>query len=505
MACAAFLHLLGTLNAQSPIAKTEAGLVAGSFNIDHSVSIYKGVPFAAPPVGNLRWREPQPPRPWKGTLVCQKFAASPIQNTPRPFMMWSQEFIAPAEPLSEDCLYLNIWTPTKSDEAKKPVLVYIYGGGFVSGSSACAVYDGEALAKEGIVYVSINYRVGIFGFLSHPELTKESSNKASGNYALLDQIAALQWIKKNIAAFGGDPSRVTIAGQSAGSFSVQALVASPLAKGLFRGAIAHSGASFTRSTKSLIEAEKTGEAISQMVGKPGLKNLRALPADSVLKLANQFPFGTFGIITDGYVLPEKMADIFKNKKHNDVPLIAGWVTGDANLMGALNQSKEKFIEWAGVTYGDRKDSFLKVFPAQTEEEAKRSQEKLAMLQFAGLADHQWASFNASNSYLYQFSYVPTDKPRFPNYGAFHSADVPFALHTLKMWDRPWTNVDYSVEKFMSAYWINFIKNGNPNGEGLPDWKKYDFELGNIMELGKEPILKSGILKAEFSLLESAIK
>ena len=505
-----------SLNAQSPTAKTEAGLVAGYFNQDKSVAVYKGVPFAAPPVGDLRWREPQPLKPWSGTMACQKFSASPMQNTPKPFMMWSQEFIAPAEPLSEDCLYLNIWGPAKPPAVKLPVMVLIYGGGFVSGSAACPIYDGEALAREGILFVSINYRVDIFGFLSHPQLTLESPNKASGNYGLMDQIAALQWVKRNIAAFGGDPDRVTLNGQSAGSLSVQALVASPLTKGLFRGAIAHSGASFTLFSKTLAEAEKTGQAISQKTGKFDLESLRKIPADSLLAVSNTFPFLTFSAITDGYVIPEDMRTIFQNKRNNNVFLIAGWVTGDANILklarasspGILEppyQSMEEFNEWASKTYGDKKNDFLKIFPARTEEEAKQSQDKLSLLQFAPYPDQQWASLNSSSGYLYQFTYVPTDKPGFPNYGAFHGADVPFALHTLKQWDRPWMDTDYHVEKYLSSYWLNFVKTGNPNGKGLPEWKKFDSRDGNIMEFGKEPTLKPGLFKDEFNVLEMVNK
>lgn len=224
--------------------KTTEGIVSGVHNATGDVHIFKGVPFAAPPVGDLRWKEPQPALPWDGIRKCDTWPASPIQGKPVPFMMWTQEFITPAEPLSEDCLYLNIWTPAKSDTEKLPVLVWIHGGGFTSGSGACDIYDGEALAHLGIIYVSINYRLGIFGFMAHPELTAESNHHASGNYGLMDQQAALSWIQKNIAAFGGDPSRVTIAGQSAGSMSVNAVVASPLSKGLLHGAIAQSGGMF---------------------------------------------------------------------------------------------------------------------------------------------------------------------------------------------------------------------------------------------------------------------
>src|ERR1700709_1334473 len=225
----------------SPVVHTDAGMVSGMKNSTGDVTAYKGIPFAAPPVGNLRWKAPQPAAHWDGVKKCDAFSASPMQDKPVPFMVYTSEFLIPESPISEDCLYLNVWTNAKTKTDKKAVFVWIYGGGFGSGGAACPIYDGDAMAKKGIIFVSINYRVGVFGFLAHPELTKEANGKASGNYGLLDQIAALKWVKKNIAAFGGDPNNVTIAGQSAGSMSVNCLVASPLEKGLYNHAIAESG------------------------------------------------------------------------------------------------------------------------------------------------------------------------------------------------------------------------------------------------------------------------
>lgn len=483
------------------LTSTKNGKVQGVPNADKTVTSFKGIPFAAPPVGDLRWKEPQPVKPWSGTLKCDSYSASPYQNKPAPFSMWTEEFIAPPEPLSEDCLYLNVWTPAKSSKDKLPVLMWIYGGGFVSGSSACAIYDGEALAKQGIVFVSINYRVGIFGFLSHPDLTKESKNNASGNYALMDQVAALIWIRDNIAAFGGDPEKVTIAGQSAGSFSVQTLVASPLAKGLFRGAIAQSGASMSRSSRTLDEAEKNGIKLSQKINSSGIDALRKLSTDSLLYLGNTFPFGTFAPVIDGYILTGALATIFKSNRHNNVALMAGWVTGDAALTGQPKPA-EQFRAWAAAAYGDKKDEFLKVFPADTEEEARESQIRLGNLNFAGHASHIWALQNSKDSFLYQFDYVPTDKPDFPNYGAFHTSEVPFALNTLSRWNRPWEASDYAVEELMSGYWVNFIKTGNPNSAGLPDWPKYDAESQTIMHLAEKPAPKPGLFKNEIRFLDS---
>ncbi|MCU0396777.1 MAG: carboxylesterase family protein [Cyclobacteriaceae bacterium] len=487
---------------KTPIVNTTSGNLSGLKSDDGKVTIFKGVPYAKPPVGELRWKAPQPVKPSANVRECKDFSPSAMQNTPQPFMMWTEEFIAPPESLSEDCLYLNIWTPSTSNKAKLPVLVWIHGGAFVSGSASCAVYDGEALAREGIVYVSINYRLGIFGFLAHPELSIETPHHASGNYGIMDQIEALRWIKENITSFGGDPEKVTIAGQSAGSMSVQSLVASPLTKGLFRGAIAQSGATLNRPTKSLEEAEKEGQSLSQKTGTFTIEALRKLPADSLLKLGNTMPFGTFAPITDGYVIPEDMRTIFSNKKHNDVPLMAGWVMGDGALMRSTPQTVEQFKAMATSLYGDHAKEFLELFPAGTEEEIKTSQDKLGLMNFAAFPDYLWAISNRSNSFLYQFSYIPTDKPGFPNYGAFHTSEVPYALHTLNKWNRPWQNSDYLVEHTMSAYWINFVKTGNPNGKNVPEWNPFQKELQMIMEFGHTPVLRKGLYQAEFEFLES---
>lgn len=480
------------------VVKTAAGLVSGI--LEDSVYIFKGVPFAAPPVGELRWKEPKPHAPWTDTLACTKFGATPIQNEQKPFRMWTEEFLAPAEPYSEDCLYLNIWSGASHANDKLPVLVWIYGGGFNSGSGACAIYDGKALANEGIVYVTINYRLGAFGFMAHPELTAEADHKSSGNYGLMDQIAALKWIKKNIAAFGGDPEKVTIAGQSAGSMSVQCLVASPLAKGLFRGAIAQSGTG--HSARTLQEAEKIGTALSSKINSASIASLRELNADSLLSLSNTFPFGSFFPNVDSYVIPTALDSIFEKKQHNDVTVMVGWVLGDGDLVMRQPKSANDFIKDASKSFGKKSTEFLKHFPASSDEEAIASQKKLGLIQFAAAGAYKWAKINSSNTYLYEFTYVPTDKPGFPNYGAFHTSEVPYALHTLSLWNRPWKQTDYDVEQYMSTYWLNFVKTGNPNSEGLPEWKPYKPEAPAIMQLGATPESTPGRFEAEINFFSA---
>ncbi len=286
------IFIITTASAQMDTIKTGAGFISGITNNDQSIHIYKGIPFAAPPVGELRWKAPQPVAHWQGVKKCDAFAASPMQNKPVPFMMYTAPYLIPESPISEDCLYLNIWMPAKSSNDKKAVIVWIYGGGFVSGGTACAIYDGENMAKKDVVFISIPYRVGVFGFLAHPELTKESGS--SGNYALLDQLAALHWIQNNITAFGGDANNVTIVGQSAGAFSVNALVASPLAKGLFKRVIAESGGMFSADgrTSDLKKAEKRGQDFLLKAHVTSIAELRKLSGRFIAKVICVFYFSS---------------------------------------------------------------------------------------------------------------------------------------------------------------------------------------------------------------------
>jgi para-nitrobenzyl esterase len=496
MLFAAGFILFWDLPAQQPVVKTKNGNVSGYRSGE--ISIFKGIPFAEPPVGNLRWKAPQPKKNWKGTLECKEFSASPVQRKPVPFMMWTEEFITPPDKLSEDCLYLNVWTPFRSPKDKLPVFVWIYGGGFSSGSAACAIYDGEEMAKKGVVFVSLNYRVGVIGFLAHPELSSESESKTSGNYGLLDQIAALKWVKDNIEAFGGDPGEVTIAGQSAGAMSVWSLVASPLAKGLFRSAIPQSGGILTSFLRGdYASAEKSGVDFMQKMKAANINELRNKSADELFAAG-----GNFMPVFEGYVLPMDVFDAFRNGKFNDVPVLAGWVTGDGSLMGEQKTTTEQYHKQAVERYGDKADEFMKLFPGTTDTEVAASMKKLTMMQFAAMPDYLYAGFSKSPEYIYEFSHVPVDKPGFPNYGAFHTSEVPFALHTLHLWNRPWRDIDFAVEKTMNNYWVNFVKSGNPNGPGLPEWKTYDKSSGGILEIGDQTKLSEGLYKSEFEFLES---
>ena len=485
------------VKAQDVKVKTVNGIISGSKSGD--ILIFKGVPFAAPPVGDLRWKAPQPVKDWQGIKECTKFSASPMQSKPVPFMMWTEEFIAPPEPLSEDCLYLNIWTPSTNTGKKLPVFVWIYGGGFTSGSAACAVYDGQEFAMKGVVFISINYRVGVFGFLAHPELSKESTNHVSGNYGLLDQIEALKWIKANITQFGGDPGNVTIAGQSAGSMAVTALIVSPLASGLFHRAIAQSGGIFSsRFAGKLRDAETRGTKLFTGLQSNSIADLRKISATDMMQKSSGVGMGGFAPVWDGYVLPSDPSDDFTI---NNVPVITGWVTGDGALMGAGTTSKEEYIKKTKEQYGKSAEDYLKIFPAETDKELKESQTNAGMLSFAGLPAHTLASKNKKATYLYYYTHVPPDKPGFPDYGAFHTSEVPYVLHTLHQWNRPWTAFDNQLEENLTNYWVNFARSGNPNGEGLAEWKTYDKNSGNILLIGDKTEARPAMFKKEFDFLE----
>ncbi|MDH5379322.1 MAG: carboxylesterase family protein [Cyclobacteriaceae bacterium] len=405
--------------------KVSNGYLEGEYNSDSSVVVFKGIPYAAPPVNELRWRAPQPLSDWYDTLKCQDFPPSPIQNKPVPFSMWSEEFITPAEPLSEDCLYLNIWAPSGQSSAQsiadKPVFVWIHGGAFVSGSGACPIYDGEEFAKQGIVFVSINYRLGVFGFMAHPQLSLESTINSSGNYGLMDQIVALRWVKQNINKWGGDSTQVTIAGQSAGGSSVEALIFSPLAKGFFNQAIVQSGSLLSKKMDHLKHAEENGLKISKIADYKNITQLRELSADSLLVVANRLPFGFFQPIIDKYIIPRDPNKMLSEGNFNDVTMMSGWVTGDSEISSFKAKDKEGFMEYVRESHSDSEVDFYKLFPADNDSLLVKSQNKLALLEFKIKADFNLASKLENDIYLYEYDYVPTDKPGFPNYGAFHTS------------------------------------------------------------------------------------
>jgi para-nitrobenzyl esterase len=463
--------------------KTESGfiggLTSGGSGGGGPVMVFMGIPFAAPPIGSLRWKPPQDPLKWSGIRTCVTPPASAMQSKPAPLMMWSKEFQPPVEPLSEDCLYLNIWTTAKTSAERRPVIIWIHGGAFTGGSGTVPLYNGEEIAKKGVVFITINYRVGVFGFFAHPELSAESPDKVSGNYGILDQIAALKWVKRNIIAFGGDPDNVTIDGQSAGAFSVNALMCSPLAKGLFQRAIGQSGGMFSGGPGLVFDlkaAEIAGTKYAEQLGVKSIKELREKPADQLMKVQ-----GRWGILIDNFVIVQAKSS-FTDGKQNDVPLISGWNADDGVSLGR-SQNAEVFRKDAKQKYGELAEDFLKIFPANNDEEATKSSKLVSVLSF-GWQNYQWAKIQSTTgknkAYLYYFTHVP---PGEPNYGAFHSAEFGYALRTLKLWNRPFVKWDYDLSEIMSSYWVNFARTGNPNGEGLPEWPSFDKNSPEIIELG----------------------
>jgi para-nitrobenzyl esterase len=453
-----------------PVVQTKSGLVKGIINETGSVVIFKGIPYAAPPVGDLRWKEPQPPVPWEGVRDAGKFCASCMQVRAYSRNPWTKEFMV-QDSISEDCLFLNIWTPAKTSGDKLSVLVFLHGGGMVEGSGAIDVYNGEELAHKGIIVVTINYRLGVLGLLVHPELTAESPHKSSGNYSYLDQVAALTWVKNNIAAFGGDPEHVTIAGQSAGAGSVRMLLASPLAAGLFHGAITESGSSFAGSTgggsNTLVETEKRGLEFASNKGASSLAELRALSAQQIIAVDTTKPPIRFGGIVDGYFLKNDIITTYNEGKQNDVPFITGMNEGEVRYNGEKNKA------------------FEALFPSKSKEEEVTAGKEAAQEQ-ARLNTYLWLEFRSktskTNGYEYYFNRaIPW--PEHPEFGAFHTSEVPYVFNNLKMLDRPFTAVDTMVADVMSSYWVNFVKTGNPNGEGLPEWRAFS-DKKEVMRIGE---------------------
>lgn len=471
--------------------QVEGGLVAGVPGNDASIMTFKSIPFAAPPVGNLRWRAPQPVVPWKGLHATDQYPTSCVQDIPTSNPPWTYEFM-PHNAIGEDCLYLNVFTPARSAAEKLPVFVYIYGGAFRQGGTAVPIYDGEGLAKKGLVVVTINYRVGVMGFLAHPELTRESEHHSSGNYGLLDQIAALGWVQRNIAKFGGDPKNVTIGGQSAGGMAVHDLTASPLARGLFLRVIVQSGGStvgrggMNGGAPSLAAAEKEGEKFAESKGARSLAEFRAMSWQKLLETRPGSPGPRFAPIVDGYVLPAPFMTVIAEGKQNDVVTLTGSALGElggiSGPSGTVTLSE--FKERVRQRFGDAADEFLKLYPATTDAEAQAAQKQSAVDQ-ALVAQYLWARVRAKTAKTKVYEYLwdhTLPGPDSAKYGAFHSSDLLYTLNTLYTSDRPFTEDDRRIAAMMSSYWANFCATGDPNGKGLPYWPAVD-ETPQVMELG----------------------
>jgi len=479
---AAMLPMLAAI--QEPVP-TDGGLLIGVAGANPEVRVFKGIPYAAPPVGELRWRAPKPATKWEGVRTADNFAPTCVQGG------------ATSTPggHSEDCLYLNVYTTAKSAKDRRPVMVWIHGGGLKTGAGSD--YDGEELARKGVVVVTINYRLGVFGFFAHPELTKESDRNASGNYGLQDQIAALEWVQKNVAAFGGDVKRVTIFGESAGSWSVNYLMASPLARGLFQRAIGESGGDFDPARK-LADAEQMGVKFGQTMGANSIAALRAKSADDVQKAD-----GFSGANVDGWLLPEDVYTIFAKGKQNDVPLLIGSNSDEGSMLTRNGvQTAAAFREYVQRRYGPDTEAFLKVYPFKSDDEAKAVQAASMRDQTFGWEMRTWARMQTktgkSKVYLYYFSRVPPG-PDAASRGAFHTAEIAYVFdnvngksgyvepffRTADTSQRPWQDTDRKLADAMSSYWVTFAGTGDPNRKGLPKWPVYRAPDDLVMGLGNQ--------------------
>ena len=472
----------------------ESGPIEGALNSAATVRIFRGVPFAAPPVGSLRWQAPQPVPHWSDVRNAQEFGPHCVQGkvfgdiNPRDNVM------------SEDCLNLTVWAPSEPSPKPRPVYLWFYGGGFAAGASDEPRYDAESFARRGIVAVNANYRLGVFGYLAHPELTQESAHKASGNYGLLDQVAALAWVRRNIAAFGGDPHRITIGGESAGSLSVSALMASPLSRDLFQQAVGESGAFFGavggRGMPSLAESEKQGVAFATSLGAKSLAELRAKTSDELVAAAMKVN-GGFGFwpIVDGYFLPEAVPAIFAAGRQSRVPLLAGWNADEVRMgvmMAKVKPNAQTFPEQLRKQFKDKADAALKVYPAATDEQAVQSAGDLASDNFIVYGTWKWLEMQAKTGEpVYRFEFDRTtpvpeamQKMGVKTIGSPHASEIEYVFDMLSSKKAAWQPEDQKVAETMNGYWANFIQTGNPNGAGLPKWPDYT-KTHEVMHLDTE--------------------
>lgn len=475
--------------------KIKNGTIEGLYDTKTGIQKYFGIPFAKPPIGELRWKAPQPAENWSGVKETKDFGPRSVQR------LVFGDMNSRSNGVSEDCLYLNVWTPASRNTKNLPVLVYFFGGGFVAGDGSEPRYDGENMAKEGIVVVTINYRLGIFGFLAHPELSAEAPYKASGNYGLLDQTLALQWVQENIAAFGGDPKKVTIAGESAGSISVSYQMASPLSKNLIAAAIGESGAGITALAPTpLKEAEQVGVEFLEKFGIKSIAEARKLPTRDLYEMYNESGRFGFPVVQDGYLIPKSLTDIFNAKEQAQVPLLLGWNTQEnpgMAFMQGLPYTKENFITKVKQAYPNDFEEVLKLYAHETEDQVAYSAMDLAGDRFISYSTWKWFDLHRKNSdqpvyrYLYAKLRPPlvdqsletglaggtsrrTDNtpPRPKDLGAPHAAEIEYAMGNLdRIKEFAWTADDYKASETMFKYFANFIKTHNPNGEGLPEWSK----------------------------------
>jgi para-nitrobenzyl esterase len=465
--------------------RVESGVLRGS--VEDNLTIYRGIPFAAPPLGELRWRAPQPPSKWRGIRTASEFGRACMQSNPA---------IANLPAPSEDCLFLNVWTPATRANERLPVMVWIHGGGFVAGTPAEQLYHGEWLASKGVVVVSVSYRLGAFGFLAHPDLSAENRSHVSGNYGLLDMIAGLEWVQRNIAAFGGDRGRVTVFGESAGAIAVSQLCASPLAKGLFHAAISESGGSFGpvragggpgENMQPLRAAEQDGAAWAKSLGATNVRDLRAMSAEQLLAAA-QRQRGISWPVTDGWLIPGDQFSLYEAGRYNDVPVLIGYNSDEGATFG-VPASQEAYVQGVRQRYEQFADSVLAAYPGGETPTARKTARDLTRDTAFGWHTYSWARLQKKTGkslvFVYYFDEHPThraDSPR-AGFGTPHSEELPYVFRQLREHNRPPpTPADEAMSDLMRTYWTNFAKNGDPNGSGLPRWPAFDNSSQQVLHI-----------------------
>lgn len=460
------------------LVRVTGGVLEGTVGTDPSVRVFKGAPFAAPPVGDLRWKAPQPVVAWAGVRKSDEWGTRCMQG-PMFGPLHSRE-----TRMGEDCLYLNVWTTAKTAKDKQPVLVVFHGGGFAAGSASEPRTDGEWFARQGIVVVAPNYRLGVFGFLAHPELSREPGARGSGNQGMLDQAAALAWVRDNVAAFGGDPSNVTVSGESAGSMSVSALMVSPLTKGLMHKGIGQSGAFFASPTgdmaeKTLADQEADGVKFGTAVGAASLAELRAKPAEELLAAVMKTGGWGYSPGVDGYFLPEKVSALHAAGKQAPIPLLAGWTSSEMGMAVAMNPQKPTaatFGEQATTLFGPQAQAVLKLYPTTNEAETLQSAADLASDLFISYSTWKWIEVHGQTAkapiYRYRFDRVLPEADGSNRFGASHAVDIEYAFNTLDSKKADWQPADRRVAETMARAFAHFVKTGNPNGAGVPEWPEF---------------------------------
>jgi para-nitrobenzyl esterase len=443
---------------------------------DGKVKAFLGLPYAAPPVGALRWRVPQPAIAWKGVRDATQFAHRCAQ-----WQIWTDYLFLDSGP-NEDCLYLNVYAPAGAKPASKlPVMFWIHGGGYTAGSGSEPRYTNSELVARGVVLVTINYRLGVFGFLATEELAKEGQGHA-GNYGLLDMVAALQWVKSNIRNFGGDPDNVTIFGESAGSFAVSTLLAAPDALGLFHKVIGESGAAFSNvlPMPALAERAPRDQAWANSLGVKNLAELRALPTDKLIEAASKKPVGWFSPVIDGQFLPEGVPETYASGRQAHVPAIIGWNRDERAGTLSKGMTAEKWKAFAEEHYGKQAEQFLAAFPASSDEEAVRSADAFTTDAFIAFSTWKWVEAQSKSEapvYRFRFDLPATPSETHPEGKyAFHSDELEYVFGTLDARrGATWRPEDRKLSEQIVSYWTNFARTGDPNGIGLPHWPRYDKE------------------------------